>query len=220
MLLGLALMYVYITGPFWIFVRSEIHYLDQYTFIQPMHEILKGMSEHPEMILQEGSIPDELKAFRIRNEPAAEAVCQAQEELPQDHRHLLEMVIKGLAREFVIALERQLAGFLPGGKYGSAPTEEDRQRMAHCHLTNLVGEACFADLDYTMFRNRHASLHHHSTLNMLKRNETVSKWLNSKPKEEKMKLLSKARKFGPHMRKQSRQQELIVLSCRIFNLTW
>ena len=63
MLLGLALMYVYITGPFWIFVRSEIHYLDQYTFIQPMHEILKGMSEHPEMILQEGSIPDELNAF-------------------------------------------------------------------------------------------------------------------------------------------------------------
>ena len=220
MLLGLALMYVYITGPFWIFVRSEIHYLDQYTFIQPMHEILKGMSEHPEIILQEGSIPDELNAFCIRNEPAAQAVCQAREELPQDHRHLLEMVIKGLAGEFVIALERQLADFLPGGKYGSAPTEEDRQRMAHCQLTNLVGEACFADLDYTMFRNRHASLHHHSTLNMLKRNETVSKWLNSKPKEEKMKLLSKARKFGPRMRKQSRQQELIVLSCRIFKLTW
>ena len=211
MLLGLALMFVYITGPFWIFVRSEIHYFDQYTFIQPMREILKGMSEHPEMILQEGSIPDELNAFCIRNEPAAEAVCQAREELPQDHRHLLEMVIKGLAGEFVIALERQLADFLPGGKYGSAPTEEDRQRMAHCQLTNQVGEACFADLDYTMFRNRHASLHHHSTLNMLKRNETISKWLNSKPKEEKMKLLSKARKFGPRMREQNRQQELIVL---------
>ena len=167
MLLGLALMYVYITGPFWIFVRSEIHYLDQYTFIQPMHEILKGMSEHPEMILQEGSIPDELNAFCIRNEPAAEAVCQAREELPQDHRHLLEMAIKGLAGEFVITLERQLADFLPGGKYGSAPTEEDRQRMAHCQLTNLVDEACFADQDYTIFRNRHASLHHHFTLNML-----------------------------------------------------
>ena len=121
--------------------------------------------------------------------------------------HLLEMVIKGLAGEFVIALERQLADFLPGGKYGSAPTEEDRQRMAHCQLTNLVDEVCFADLDYTIFRNRYASLHHHSTLNMLKWNETVSKWLNSKPKEEKMKLLSKARKFGPRMRKQNRQQE-------------
>lgn len=32
------------------------------------------------------------------------------------------MVIKGLAGEFVIALERQLADFLSGGKYGSAPT--------------------------------------------------------------------------------------------------
>ena len=38
-----------------------------------------------------------------------------------------------------------------------------RQWTSHCQRTNLVGEACFADLDYSMFKNRRASLHHHST---------------------------------------------------------
>ena len=73
-------------------------------------------------------------------------------------------------------------------------------------------------MDYTMFKNRHTSLHHYSTLNMLKWNATVSKWLNSKPKEEEKKLLleekkllSKDRKLGPRIGKQNKQQGLIVL---------
>ena len=57
----------------------------------------------------------------------------------QEHKHLLEMVVKGLAGEFVIVLDQQLAVFLLDGKYGSPPTEVNQQRMAHCQLTNLVG---------------------------------------------------------------------------------
>ena len=103
----------------------------------------------------------------------------------QEQIQLLEMVVKGLAGKFVIVLDQQLAVFLLDRKYGSPPTKVNQQHMAHCQLTNLVGEACFVELDCTIFKNWHASLHHHSTLNMMKQNETVSKWLNSKPEAEK-----------------------------------
>ena len=85
----------------------------------------------------------------------------------------------------------ELSDFLADGKYGSSPTDELRDKMQHCQLTNLLGEACFADLDYTMFKNRGVTLHHHSTLNMVKRNKTVSSWLLSKSPDEQQKLMRK-----------------------------
>ena len=99
--------------------------------------------------------------------------------------------MKTLAEEFVLVIERQLSDFLPDGKYGMPPSDEDRQRMSHCQLTNLVGEACFADLDYSMFKNRRASLHHRRV--------------------KQAQLLSRARKLGPQMCQTDRKQELIVL---------
>ena len=119
-----------------------------------------------------------------------------------------------LAKHFVDVMDRQLTDFLPFGKYGSAPMDESRQRMQHCQLTNLLGEACFADLDYSMFKNTAATLHHHSTLNMRKRNCPVSSWLSNKSADEQSRLLSQARKFGPQMRQASKQKQLAhVLLC-------
>ena len=54
-------------------------------------------------------------------------------------------------------------------------------------------EACFADLDYSMFKSCHGSLHHHSTLNMIKRNSTISKWLDGKSTADQTKLLARAK---------------------------
>ena len=83
--------------------------------------------------------------------------------------------------------------------------------MQHCQLTNLLGEACFADLDYSMFKNRAATLHHHSTLNMGKRNCPVSSWLSKRSVDEQSRLLSQAGKCGPQMRQASKQKQLAVL---------
>ena len=83
--------------------------------------------------------------------------------------------------------------------------------MRHCQLTNLLGDACFADLGYSMFKNRAATLHHHSTLNIRKRNCPVSSWLSKKSADEQSRLLSQARKFGPQMRQASKQKQLAVL---------
>ncbi|XP_076470372.1 uncharacterized protein LOC143300520 [Babylonia areolata] len=210
MVLGLAVMYIYITGPFWNLVNSNIHYLDQHQFIQPMHSCLKELAAHPDLLISD--VPDDFESVRLRNTLVADSVLQAVANVSEDHKPLLLAVFKAVAKHFVQVVERQLGDFLPDGKYGRPPTEEARQRMQHCQLTNLLGEACFADLDYSMFKNRGATLHHHSTANMAKRNRPVSSWLFSKSAEERLKLMQQSRKLGPEMRLADRQQQLLVLS--------
>ncbi|KAL8606488.1 hypothetical protein ACOMHN_037719 [Nucella lapillus] len=56
---------------------SDIHYLDQYTFIQPMYFILKEMKQHPDIPLDEEAIPYEVESHHLRHEPAVDAVLQA-----------------------------------------------------------------------------------------------------------------------------------------------
>ena len=115
--------------------------------------------------------------------------------------------LKTLAEEFVLVVKCQLSDFLPDGKYGMPPSG---QRMSHCQLTNLVGEACFVDMDYSMLQNRSASIHHHSTLNMLKKNKMID-WLEQKTEAEQAQLLIRMRKLGTQMHQTDHKQELIVL---------
>ena len=210
MLLAVALVYVYFTGPFWMFVKSDIHYLDQYTYIQPMYFALKKLTQQPDMLLEEDAVPHDVESFRLRKGAAVDSVVQVRILLTQEQKVSLRPVMRCLAEELVGVTERQLCDFLADGKYGSPPTPELREKMQHCQLTNLLGEACFADLDYTMFKNRGATLHHHSTLNMVKRNKTVSSWLQRKSPDEQQQLMKKVRSLGPQLRRTHCQQQLIV----------
>ena len=214
MVLGLALMYVYITGPFWFMINSDIHYLDQYQFIQPLYVFVQQVEQQPEILLGDvDAISHNIESHRLRppQSPAAESVLGFRDTAKAIDVHLLLHVIKGLARHFRETFDRQLVDFLPDGKYGSAPDDQARKRMEHCQLTNLLGEACFADLDYSKFKNRRATLHHHTTLNMGKRNHPISGWLLTKPAEEQTALLAKARQIAPRIREVDNHKHLIVL---------
>lgn len=70
------------------------------------------------------------------------------------------------------------------GKFGMEPTTELRESMKSCKVTNLVSENAFGDLDFSQFRRRHASLHYHSGIQMVKRNKTISAWLAATPEIE------------------------------------
>ena len=59
-----------------------------------------------------------------------------------------------------------------------------RARMKHCKLHSLLGEACFGDIVFSLFKRRNASLHHQSTINMLKRNQTMSGWFSKQSATE------------------------------------
>ena len=120
------------------------------------------------MLLEEDAVPHDVESFRLRKGAAVDSVVQVRNLLTQEQKVSLRPVMRCLAEELVGVTERQLCDFLADGKYGSPPTPELWEKTQHCQLTNLLREACFADLDYTMFKNRGATLHHHSTLNMVK----------------------------------------------------
>ena len=79
---------------------------------------------------------------------------------------------------------------------------ELRQRTKHCKLTNLVGGQAFGDLDFSIFKRRYASLHHHSTVQMMKRNKPISMWFSSKDEEEQKCLLNLSAEKAPLLRQQ------------------
>ena len=88
-------------------------------------------------------------------------------------------IIMELCAKFMVVTENQLADFMPTGKYHAIHDVALRDKLVHCKLTNLFGEGCFGDLDFSLFKRRNASAHHLSTLNMLNRNKTISSFLAS-----------------------------------------
>ena len=112
---------------------------------------------------------------------------------------------------FIDVTKRQLKDVLPGGKFSEEASLELRRSMTHCKLTNLISEHEFGDLDYSQYRRRHASLHFHSSIQMVKRNKTISVWLNSKSIQNQNTLLLKAREQGISLRKKHAEQEKHVI---------
>lgn len=82
-----------------------------------------------------------------------------------------------------------------------------RQKLDHSKVTNLVGEQAFGDLDFSMFKRRNATAHYHSTVNILKRNKTLSDWFLSISPEQQAAALSRATAKHRELRKQRREAE-------------
>ncbi|KAL8599847.1 hypothetical protein ACOMHN_038420 [Nucella lapillus] len=118
-------------------------------------------------------------------------------------KSLLQKVCAGMVR----VTERQLADFLPEGKYFSVQDPLLRDKLKHSHITNLLSEKCFADLDFSQFKRRSASLHHHSTVNMLKRNMSMSSWFLHKSAEEQKDLLQLSGKKAASLREKHAQMQ-------------
>ena len=122
---------------------------------------------------------------------------------------LVLVCFKDIFRELLAVTQRQLADFLVDGKFGHAPTKEDKAILSHCPLTNLIGENAFGDMDFDLDKRRHCSLHHRTTTHMLKRNKT-SKWLDSKAPAESTSILKTAKKNAKMLRRKHRDQERLV----------
>lgn len=66
-------------------------------------------------------------------------------------------------------IQKQLVDFLSGVKYAETPDKEDIERTEFAHNTNSFGcEHHFGDLDSYQKRRPNASMHHHTTIQMLK----------------------------------------------------
>ena len=116
-------------------------------------------------------------------------------------------IIRSLSKGFLEVLNLQLKDFLPHGKYHAVVDADLRGRLSHSKLTNITGEQCFGDLDFSLFKWRNASMHHLSTLNMLNRNWTVSSFLASLTAEEEQRVFKLSSKKAASIRKLHTEQE-------------
>ena len=116
-----------------------------------------------------------------------------------------------ILEEFAAVTRRQLSDFLPDGAYSAPATPEERQEMAHSKLNNVFGEACLGDLHFSLFKRRHSSVHHHSTVNMMKRNKPITKFLLKKSAAVQKRLVSFSRRKAVSVREEHRQREKAVI---------
>ena len=117
----------------------------------------------------------------------------------------MKAVLEKICAAMVVVTERQLADFLPNGRYHNVEDPDLWEKLEHSHITNLVAEECFADLDFSLFKRRNSSLHHHSTVNMLKRNKSVTSWFMKKSANEQTELLKMSARKSLSLREKHQQ---------------
>ena len=116
-------------------------------------------------------------------------------------------IIKSLCKGLFEVLNLQPKDFLPHRKYHAVVDADLRGRLSPSKLTNITGEQCSGDLDFSLFKRRNASMHHLSTLNMLNRNRTVSSFLASLTAEEEQRVFKLSSKKAASIRKLHTEQE-------------
>ena len=210
MIAALAMVYVCVSGPFWVMINSDVHYLDLYKHVQKMRSSLQQVINNPDQFeTHQQNLHSVLDSFLLKETPVVQSVGSFLQHVP--NQDLFKQTVTEFSKEFVKVIDRQLSDFLTGGKYSSPPNEEDRQRMAHCRTTNLLGEACFGDLDFSMNKRRSASSFHHSTVNMMKRNKPITAWLCAKSLEDQKVVMRAARRKGEQLRRLHKEKEAEVV---------
>ena len=125
MVTDLAVMYVYITGPFWILINCDIHYLDLYKHIQKMEHHLRETCDTPGVIsLMLQDLPSCLETFPQEDTLMVKSVRSAAA-LLEDCEDLHSLV-QLLAMNFLKVINNQLSYFLPDGRYRQEPSETQR----------------------------------------------------------------------------------------------
>ena len=195
-LIALGLLYHRVTGPYWCLLGTDLHYLRFYAHVVMLQGHLQRWAA------------DSSSAFDTEFEPLfgitfpKDDIFQSLVHLGPEKKAEVKVVLEALCAGCLQVLERQLKEFLPGGEHHAVDDEDLLEKTKHSKLTNLVGEQCFGDLDFSLFKRRNASLHHHSTINILKRNRSISAWFGIKTDIEQRELLVMSAKKAPALRKQ------------------
>ena len=135
-------------------------------------------------------------------------------DIPEEPKEAVCAILKSLATRFLEVINNQLKDFLEGGKYHAVDDPELRQRLQHSKLTNMISEQCFGDLDFSMFKRRNASAHHHTSINMLKRNKSLTEWFCKLSPAEQKSTLARAAATHKQLRQKSRAAEKQALMTR------
>ena len=110
-----------------------------------------------------------------------------------------------ICTKLVAVTQRQLADFLDGS-FSSALPAEISSKLAHCPLTNLIGESAFGDFDFDVHKRRNCTLFNRSSIHMSKRNDVVD-FIASKTSNERDKLFKFSRSYAPCLKKRKVEEE-------------
>ena len=203
---ALAIVYVQITGPYWhLMVSGDVPYVSLYNIIQPLLEYIEECNIDPQPLYNpEG--PACLAPYRGPDSHAY--VDMVVSPKYPEHVTLINTLLQAACRGMAKTIRKQLVDFLPGGIYGQAPSDETVQRTSFAAKTNLPCEHHFGDLDSSQRRRPNCTFHHHSTVQMLKRNRRqIKEWLAKMTVEERSDIWKRARKHAKELREKHRNAE-------------
>ena len=204
---ALAVTFIKVTGPYWDLVTSSnVEYLELYKFIKPIHEKVCLWIQSPDLILTDNitNLPSNA------SHPFHASVVSGRIDIANS---VFQQTVVAILSGIKLCCEKQLCDFLADGKYSSAATDADIKATAKSHVTNLSCERHFGTLDASQQRRRHATLHYHSSIIMLKCNSSqMLKWIHNH--EDRDQLWLKARRMGQTLRKKhktaEKQQEALI----------
>ncbi|KAH3708501.1 hypothetical protein DPMN_067953 [Dreissena polymorpha] len=199
----LGLYYLKLTGPYWnLVVNNKVPYVQLYKDVQIIHSYLKELEVNPANLLQDVPLREK-DALKV---PYHDLLKQKLERISEEskYRELFHEMVKMTSKAMKRTVEKQLSDFLDGGKFGQEPEEKQLDRTSFAPLTNLTCEHHFGHLDRSQRKRPGASLHHHTSVQLLKQSRTpMMKWIEEIPESDKTKLLKSARLGGKTMRKKT-----------------
>ena len=201
---AMGILFLQVTGPYWNLMESqEVPYLNLGTVIQPLVESLESYVEDPTELFLDG--PPCLQAFK---DESTQFFHEIRNICHPEYSELLEDLLKVACTGMVNTIKKQLVDFLPGGLYGNPASEDVIASTAFIPKTNLSCEHHFGDLDSSQRRRPNCTMHHHSTVQMMKRNRVPMKmWYSKMSAEEKKTLWSCAKKNASKLREKHKKHE-------------
>ena len=204
---ALAMLFYRVTGPYWqLLCMGKRKYAEFFMPVVELHTQLKEWADDSSSTFME-TVPS-LFGAPLNNR------FHTLLQFDEDSRPKVQQAISAICQAFVEVTERQLCDFLPDGRYHAVQDPAVLAKMEHSHITNLLGEACFGDLDVSIYTQRNTSVHHHSTLIMLKWNKTMTEWFLKKSAEEQCRLLQMSSSKASRLRKRHQEQHQDVAAAK------
>lgn len=201
---ALAVMYLKVTGPYHAFVLTgNIPYLEFFKPLQSLYKYLQTCSCDPSQLLDPNA-PTGITQIPYVRKDLHNAVFSI---VYPAQTPLLKETLQLLCRSFMRTMDVQLVDFLDGGIHSQEPDAKEVARTSFSGVDNLPCERHLGSLDASQRRRPNASLHHHSTVELIKQNRTaVICWIKNKSPLDQRKLLTQARKYGKWMRNKHREE--------------
>lgn len=196
----LGLFFHKITGPFWYYVISpKATFTDLSRIIFRMKESLKKCLQDPSFLFDQDS-------FSFLNFTTS---SETKNKISTVMRPEMKEVLKTISDGILTTLNVQMADF-----------NRSQENIPSCApLTNLICERHFGHLDASQRQRPHSSLHHHSSVILLKQTrKRMRTWFSSLPEEEKEGLWKRARMEGENLRKKHQEKDKQMIKDSIHTL--